>query len=122
MAYSKDFREQVEKVRREEDLSYREVAKRFGISLSSVVRWQEKPEPQKTRNKPTIKIDMEELKQDIEAHPDAFQQERADRLKVSKACIWYALKRLKVTYKKNTESSQGMSRKTICLLPDNRTA
>lgn len=61
---------------------------------------------------------MEALKRDLEAYPDAYQYERAIRLNVSKAAIWYALRRLKVTCKKKPSTSQSGSRKTVCLLPD----
>ncbi len=35
------------------------VAIRFGIAVSSVMRWVRRLEPQRTRNKPATKIDME---------------------------------------------------------------
>ncbi len=60
---------------------------------------------------------MARLKQDIVDYPDAYQYERAERLGVSQIGIWHALKRLGVTYKKNTQASQGGSRKTLCFLP-----
>lgn len=117
MTYSLDFRQKVLHVRAKEKLTFIETAKRFDIGLASLVRWSKDIIPQKTRNKPATKIDMEALKKDIEAYPDAYQYERAERLGVSKACIWYALKRLKVTYKKNSQASQSGPRKTICILP-----
>ncbi len=117
MTYSLDFRQKVLRVRAKEKLTFIETAKRFDIGLASLVRWSKDIIPQKTRNKPATKIDMEALKKDIEAYPDAYQYERAERLGVSKVCIWYALKRLKVTYKKNSQASQSGSRKTICILP-----
>ena len=43
---------------------------------------------------------MEALKRDVEGYPDAYQFERAKRLGVSRQGIWYALKRLGVSYKK----------------------
>ena len=103
-------------------LTYEETAKRFGISSASLVRWNRNLEPQTTRHKPATRIDMEALKRDIEEVPDAYQYERAERLNVSRRCVQHALKRLGVTYKKNPQTSQGMSRKTICLLPGHRTA
>jgi transposase len=93
------------------------VAKRFGVSLASVMRWSKTPESKTTRNKPATKIDMEALKMDVETYPDAYQYERAGRLGVSKSCVGYALKRLGVSYKKNAQSPQGGSRKTLCFLP-----
>jgi len=105
-------------IKKKESLSFAKVAKRFGIGIASIVRWTENIESKKTRNKPATKIDMEALKRDIEAYPDAYQYERANRLNVSRMGISHALKRLGVTYKKNPKSSTSQSRKTICFLPN----
>ncbi len=92
------------------------IAKRFGVALTSVMRWSNNIESIKKRNKPATKIDMEALKRDVEQYPDAYQFERAERLSVSEGCVFHALKRLGVTYKKNSAASQGNSRKTLCFL------
>jgi len=102
MTYSLDFRRKVLAVREKEQLSLATVSKRFSIGLKTVMRWTKNITAKNKRNKPPLKIDMEALKHDIQAHPDAYQYERAERLNVSKAAIWYALKRLKVSYKKNS--------------------
>ena len=52
--------------------------------------------------------------------PDLYQYERASRLNVSRGCVYSALKRLKVTYKKNFTSSKGRSRKASYFLPQDR--
>ena len=62
-------------------------------------------------------MDMEALKQDVQKYPDAYLKERAERLRVSHNCVWHALKRLNVTYKKNSKSSKSGSRKKIYVLP-----
>ena len=116
MTYSRDFRNRVLKLRTQENLSMAEVAKRFGVGLASVMRWSKTIESKLTRNKPATKIDMEALKRDVEQYPDAYQHERALRLKVSKNCVRCALNRLNVTYKKNPAASQGNSRKALCFL------
>ena len=116
MTYSIDFRQKVLSVKASEKLTCAEVAARFKIGINSVVRWGQKLEPERTRNKPSVKIDMEALKKDIEMYPDAYQHERAARFNVSQFGIHYALKKLGVTYKKNPESSESGSRKKICLL------
>ena len=115
MTYSLDMRQQVLKIRSEEGLSMAKVAKRFGVGVASVMRWSKNIEAIKKRNRST-KIDMEALKRDVEQYPDAYQHERAARLGVSDYCVWYALKRLGVTYKKNTSASKGNPRKTLCFL------
>lgn len=118
MAYSLDFRQKVLKVRDAEGLSMAQVAKRFGICLATVMNWSKDIVPKKTRNKPATKIDMEALRQDVEAHPDAYTYERANRLGASKNGIWYALRRLGVTYKKKSAAPAFRPRRTACLPRD----
>lgn len=101
----------------EEGLSVRATATRFKINTGTLMKWKHGILPKTTRNKPATKIDMEALKSDIEACPDAFQYERAERLGCGRGCIYHALKRLGVTYKKNPKTSESGSRKKICLLP-----
>jgi transposase len=118
MTYSVDFRKKVLQIKAEEGLSCEEVSKRFKIGIMSVVRWGKRVEPKRTRNKPTLKIDMTVLRKDIEEYPDAYHYERAGRLGVSPSGIMHALRRLGVSYKKNAKSSQGRSRKTCFILPE----
>lgn len=120
MTYSRDFREKVLFIKEKENLSFAKTAKRFGVGKESIVRWAKNIESKKTRNKPTIKIDMEALQKDIEVYPDAYQYERAKRFSVSRMGISHALKRLGVSYKKNPQPSPGEFRKTICVLPNSR--
>ena len=120
MTYSLDFRRKVLKVKEEEQLTFASTAERFGIGKNTVLLWSKDIEPKKNRNKPATKIDMEALKKDIETYPDAYQYERAQRLGVSKSGIHYGLKRLHVTYKKNTFASQGVSRRTVYILQKSR--
>jgi len=65
-------------------LTFEEISKRFGVGKTSLVRWNKVLEPRLTRNKPVTRIDMEALKRDIEERPDAYQYERAEKLKVSR--------------------------------------
>ena len=53
------------------------------------------------------KIDMKKLEEDVSNNPDAYQYERAKRLKVSQAAVHFGLKRLGVTYKKNIGTSKS---------------
>ena len=109
MCYSKDFRKKVFEIKKKEKLSVKGVANRFGISERSVYRWKYQSAPKKTRNKPATKIDMEALQKHIEKYPDAFLSERASDFKVSVSGIHQAIKRLNITYKKNTRSSKSRS-------------
>ncbi len=118
MTYSIDFRKKVLLIRAKEGLSFAEVAKRFGVSVNSVFLWSKKLEPKETRNKAPIKIHDDLLKEDIKKYPDGYMYERAKRLGVSTAGICSAMKRLGITYKKNSQSSKGMRRKTS-IIPKN---
>ena len=119
MTYPVMFRKKVLKIKEKENLSFDEVAKKFGLSKTTVFAWSKKLAPQKTRDTKARKIDMEALKQDIELHPDSYCYERARRLGASPTGIRDAQYRLGVTYKKNPKSSKGKFRKKIYILPTN---
>jgi transposase len=107
MAYSIDFRRKVLEIKSRESLSFEEVALRFGVSKSSVSRWAKRLEPCLTRKKPATKINPDRLIRDVEQHPDAYQHERAERFGCSQRGICEALKRLKISRKKNFFPSKG---------------
>ena len=119
MSYDIRFRKHVLKTRELEGLGFAKLAKRFGISKQTIYNWSKRSEEKKKRNKLPTKIDMEALKKDVKNYPDAFQYERADRFGVTQMGIWHALKRLGVTYKKNSKSPQSRFRKKIYILPKN---
>jgi transposase len=107
MAYSIDFRRKVLEIKSRESLSFEEVALRFGVSKSSVSRWAKRLEPCLTRKKTATKINPDRLIRDVEQHPDAYQHERAERFGCSQRGICEALKRLKISRKKNFFPSKG---------------
>ena len=107
MTYSLDFRKKVLQVKAEEGLSFTSISKRFGVGKASVMRWSKELYAKKTRNKSPTKITNAVLLKDVEMYPDSYQYERAARLGVSQVGIHLALKRLKITYKKNPEASEG---------------
>lgn len=117
MTYSVHFRRKVLKIKERENLSFDAIAKKFNISRAAIFRWSKNIEPQKTRYRKPTKIDMEVLRKDIELYPDSFCYERAQRLGVSSTGIRDAQYRLGVTYKKNSKTSEGESRKKIYILP-----
>jgi len=100
MTCSIDFRRRVLDKKEQENLTYEQTASRFGVSVSSILRWCRRLEPTTTRNKPATKINIDALKQDVEICPDDYQYERALRLGVSKSGIGDALKRLGISCKK----------------------
>lgn len=109
MTYSIDFRKKILSIQAEGNLTLSEVSKRFGVGQASVVRWSQHIEPQRTRNKPTTKLHWEALALDVEEPPDSDQYERAARFGVSQQGIAYALKRLKISRKKNLPTPKSQS-------------
>ncbi len=81
-----------------------EAAYRFQVSRGSVHNWTaaedglsyEKPGPKGPRS-----LDSEALRRHVEAHGDMTQLEMGRHFGVSRACIWYNLKRLGITRKKS---------------------
>ena len=107
MTYSIDFRRHVLSVKEKENLTFQQTAERFCIPIRNLFRWIQRIEPKKTHNRLPRKIDMEALKRDVELHPDALSQERAQRFGVSSSGILKALKRLGITRKKKQPTSQS---------------
>lgn len=105
--YTLDFRKKVFEVKEKENLTFEEVSKRFHVGIATLFRWQQNIEPITKRNVQSRKIDMKALKKDVEENPDAYQWERAEKFKVAQSAIFYALKRLGYTYKKNVLSSKS---------------
>ena len=105
MAYSMDFRHRVFKIKEEKNLTFEKTSERFGVNIRTLFRWQRDIDYKKTRNKPATRIDMDKLRKDVDNYPDAYLCERAERFKVSITGMFYALKRLNITYKKNPGSS-----------------
>ncbi|KOR30460.1 hypothetical protein TI04_05735 [Achromatium sp. WMS2] len=100
MTYSVDLRSKILAIKERDNLTYKETADYFGVSINSLVRWHNKLEPQKTRNKPATKINMDALLEDVRNYPDAYLRERAGRLNASVSGISDALKRLGISCKK----------------------
>ena len=114
MTYSIDFRRKVLSVQKSEKLSFKETAERFQIGIDTVTRWHRRIEPQQSGSR-RRKIDKEALLRDVELYPDAYQHERAERFGVCRKAIWSALKKLGISYKKNTTPSQSERRRTTYL-------
>ena len=117
MTYSSDFRRKVLSVREKEGLTIAQVAARFDVGIASVVRWLKNPDP-KVHDYRRRKIDIDALARDVEQYPDAYQSERAARFGVHQNAIFHALKKLKISYKKNSHASKGKRRRTAYLPND----
>ena len=114
MAYSHHFIKKVLKLK-SEGMIFLKLADKFNISVRSIQEWLKGNLPKGTRNRPNTKLDVEKLKQDILDYPDAYLKERAKRLGVSDHCISQNLKKLGVTYKKNSNTPQSRRRETIII-------
>lgn len=106
MTYPIEFRLKVLSVKESESLTISEIAQRFDVGIATIVRWLKRVEPHRTRIKPATKIDMIALARDVREHPDAFQYERAHRLRCSEKGIGHALRRMGISYKKNSYPPQ----------------
>ena len=102
MAYSLQFRQKVFTTKEKFQLTFQQTSERFDIPIRTLFRWQNRLEPCTKRNKPATKVDMEKLAQHVKNHPDAYLRERAQVFGVTFQAIHCALKRLNISYKKNT--------------------
>lgn len=105
MTYSVDLRKKV-LVYVQNGGSVVDAAKVFGMGRREIHRWlaQQKAEGhlnKKTYVRTKFKIDREDLKANIDNHPDACLKERAKTFKVSPSGIWRALQTMKITRKKS---------------------
>ena len=115
--YNKHFIKKVLDLRH--SMSIRDLAKKFDISTRTIQNWGQGKLPNGKRNKPNKTLDIASLVKDINENPDSYQYERALRLNVSQMCIWYNLKKLQITYKKNTTPSESRRRTAIIVSEKN---
>ncbi len=106
MAYSVDFRKRaIEYI--DEGHTYKELYEAFKIYPSAIASWRKlldgtgSLEPQYDQRDSTRKIDMSKLEQAVKEKPDAYLEELAAQFGCTKQAVFYALKRLELTYKKN---------------------
>jgi len=104
MGYSIDLRRKVFAYKKNHKLTFAQTSEHFDINIATLFRWQKKIEPSNGHNRIAYKVDMQALKQDVEKYPDDYQWERAKRLNVGQSTIHYALKKLKLSFKKNTDT------------------
>ncbi len=86
--------------------SYRETAAVFKVSTFTLQAWKSQLKETgtlapKKRKETWRKIDPDKLRKYVEEHPDAYQHEIATAFGVRLYAIQKALKRLKITRKKN---------------------
>ncbi len=104
MAYSTDLRKRVLDFI-DNGGSKVKAAKLFNISRDVIYKWLNAPDPlapKKSGPKGPRCIDYEALTQQVKDSPDQTIQERADHFGVSYYCIWYGLRKLGISRKKDT--------------------
>jgi len=77
MTYPLKFRQKILAIQIKHNLTFQEASERFEISIRTLFRWHKQLEPCMTRNKPATKIDMDQLRKDVEIYPDSYLRERA---------------------------------------------
>ena len=87
------------KVKQTEKLTCLEVSDRFGLSIPTLLRWQQRIIPKTKPNKPSTKLNLEALPKDVEDNPGYFQYPGAKKFGVSQSAIYYALRGLKISCK-----------------------
>ena len=115
-AYSQDLRDRV-LAACDRGMKTKQVADMFQVSSSWIRRIkQRRRETGETSPRPSggarvRKIDMEELRQLVEAHPDATLKELKEMLSVDccESAIWGALNRMGYTFKKNAAGKRTRS-------------
>ena len=108
MTYSIAYRKQVLSSI-DNGLTVREAATFYQLSTSTIHSWRQILEPKKGRDKAPTKILDDALLHDVKEYPDDYQYERENRLGCSKTDIHHALKRLKISQKKDTRTSKSLS-------------
>jgi transposase len=102
MAHSIDLRERVIEYI-EKGGSVTKAAKVYRVSRASIYRWQGREELEATKvTRRKRKLDWEALKKDTEENPSEKLADRGKKFGVTTTAIWYAVKEMKITRKKNS--------------------
>lgn len=109
MTYSRDLRKQVLKSIAN-GMGIREASRFYGISLNTIMQWKRNSIETKKRQFKPLKVNDQALRDDVKQYPDAYQYERAQRLGVSPSAIGYALRRLKISVKKDLQTPKTKTR------------
>lgn len=105
MTYDKNFRERAIAFK-QSGATFKQLKEVFGIDNKTYAAWVKLQEETgsivttKSHNPRKRKIDLELLKQEVERNPDAYLKELAVLFNCTPQAIFYALKKLRITYKK----------------------
>jgi transposase len=104
MAYSEDFRKAAVEYK-DKGHTFEELKEAYGITNKTYDDWKKLYKEtgsyakRKVVRKPK-KIDLDRLRKAVEEKPDAYLYELAELFKCSEQAVFYALKKIKITYKK----------------------
>lgn len=102
MAYSLDLRERVMN-RLQQGHSVEETAELFQVSPATIYRWRQRPTLERTVvTQRRRKLDPIVLRQHVRDYPEARLIDRAKHFNVHPSAIGHALKRHRITVKKNS--------------------
>ena len=102
MAYRIDLRSRVVEFVKKGG-SQAEAARRYNVSRWCVYDWCKRPNIERVKvHRRSRKLDWEALRKQVQQKPDALLLERAAEFGVNINAIWYALKQMKQTRKKNS--------------------
>ncbi len=117
MAYSADMKRLAMKMIYVDKHTYEQVCERLTIGFTTLKRWIKLNKDnslyiKKHRVSVSRRINDEALRTYVSENPDAYLYEIAEYLGVSKNGVHQALKRLKISYKKNTNLQRTRRTKT----------
>ena len=124
MSYSIDYRKRTIEYR-QAGHTLEETHQIFKVSKTTIREWEKQLKEtgnleKKELHRGSRKIDPEELKAYVAEHPDAYQSEMAEVFQCSESGIRYALKRHKITRKKDNQLPGTGSRKSSSLSGGNQ--
>jgi transposase len=122
--YSLDLRERVAAAVEHHEGSWRQIARRFRVSVSFITRLQRRhrqtgdlnPEPHGGGHPPALdEAACHRLQEVLRARPDATLQELRQRLRLSCSltALWRTLRRLRITRKKKTRRHEEQDRPDV---------
>jgi transposase len=104
VAYSLDLRKRVVDFVRTAEGTQQMAANLFKVGITTIKRWLGRGEnlaADKTGPKDANKLDRQQLKKLVEAEPDLYLDEYAEKLGSKRSTVHYNLKVLKISRKKN---------------------
>ncbi|WP_417466300.1 IS630 transposase-related protein [Kordiimonas sp.] len=92
-------------------MTTRESSLLYGFSTSTIHSWQQNFVLKTKRNTAATKIPDNKLIEDIKIYPDDYNYERACRLNCCKTGIFYLLKRIGISQRKDLGASKSVPNK-----------